>query len=414
MESISQSAVAEEASVLAEPPPNFGQLLRARREEAGLSIAALAKKAGLVRTTIANLEQGLTAPSPQTLKRLIAVKSLRLTELTSNEPKIDAWFTDAYNPIQMVQGMSAVLNGPGGRIEQTYLYLDPRSAVDYFMLCNTEEYLASFRAKIPFEKIAERILKESKGIGLDVDGLGCGDGKSETALMQRLADRMPAPPDLQLYLLDISHVLLSEGYRTALNSLAPRRIPVFAIHGNFNDIAKNPALYMHPTSIKRLRVFLMLGGTFGNLNDEPWFFQDLAACSLSGDMAVLDCQLTRAPADQPEQIRLLDLPLKTGRPPEAHNRFLSGPLRRHCEGLTNVRLRTELSTHCLVPGSYALEFWGDVDVEYEPMRRFLIQRVKRYDLDKLSLFLKTLGWNTVHAWKYGPDKLAAVLLIQRQ
>ena len=131
-------------------------------------------------------------------------------------------------------------------------------------------------------------------------------------------------------------------------------------------------------------------------------------------MAVLDCQLTRAPADQPEQIRLLDLPLKTGRPPEAHNRFLSGPLRRHCEGLTNVRLRTELSTHCLVPGSYALEFWGDVDVEYEPMRRFLIQRVKRYDLDKLSLFLKTLGWNTVHAWKYGPDKLAAVLLIQRQ
>ena len=208
MESISQSAVAEEASVLAEPPPNFGQLLRSRREEAGLSIAALAKKAGLVRTTIANLEQGLTAPSPQTLKRLIAVKSLRLTELTSNEPKIDAWFTDAYNPIQMVQGMSAVLNGPGGRIEQTYLYLDPRSAVDYFMLSNTEEYLASFRAKIPFEKIAERILKESKGIGLDVDGLGCGDGKSETALMQRLADRMPAPPDLQLYLLDISHVLL--------------------------------------------------------------------------------------------------------------------------------------------------------------------------------------------------------------
>ena len=414
MESISQSAVAEEASVLAEPPPNFGQLLRSRRQEAGLSIAALAKKAGVVRTTIANLEQGLTAPSPQTLKRLIAVKALRLTELTTNEPKLDAWFTEAYNPIQMIQGMSAVLNGPGGRIEQTYLYLDPRSAVDYFMLSNTEEYLAAFRGKIPFEKIAERILKESKGIGLDVDGLGCGDGKSETALMQRLADRMPAPPDLQLYLLDISHVLLSEGYRTALNSLAPRRIPVFAIHGNFNDIAKNPVLYMHPTSIKRLRVFLMLGGTFGNLHDEPWFFQDLAACSQSGDMVVLDCQLTRAPADQPEQIRLLDLPLKAGRPPEAHHRFLSGPLRRHCEGLTNVRLRTELSTHCLVPGSYALDFWGDVVVEYEPMRRFLIQRVKRYDLDKLSLFLKTLGWNTVQAWKYGPAKLAAVLLIQRQ
>jgi hypothetical protein len=125
-------------------------------------------------------------------------------------------------------------------------------------------------------------------------------------------------------------------------------------------------------------------------------------------------QLTRAPVEQPEMIRALDTPIRTKRPAESYIDFLEGPLRRHCEGLTNIKLRADLSTHCLVPGSYALEFWGDVDVEYEPMRRFLIQRVKRYDLDKLSLFLQTLGWNTIQTWKYGPDKMAAVLLIQRR
>jgi hypothetical protein len=232
--------------------------------------------------------------------------------------------------------------------------------------------------------------------------------------MQRLADHMPRPPDLQLYLLDISHVLLSEAYRTALDSLAPRRIPVFAIHGNFNDVSKNPLLYMHPRSIRRLRLFLMMGYTLGNISDEPWFFRDLAACAQPGDLAVLDFQLARAPADQPEKIRELDPPIRAKRPVASYTDFLSGPLRRHCRGLQGIRLRTELSTHCPVPGSYALENWAAVEKEDEPLRQFLVWRIKRYDLEKLSECLRSLGWNTLHAWKYGPEKLAAVLLIQRQ
>ena len=224
--------------------------------------------------------QRLTTASRQTLKRLAGVKSLRLTELdASRDGALDAWFTEQYNPMQMARGMASVLNGPGGQIEQTLLYLDPKSAADWYALSNSEEYITAWRSKLPLDHIAERILKASKGVGLDVDGLGCGDGKTETALMQRLADLMPSPPDLQLYLLDISHVLLSEAYRTALDSLAPRRIPVFAVHGNFNDVSKNPLLYMHPTSIRRMRVFLMMGATLGSIHDEPWFFRDLAACA---------------------------------------------------------------------------------------------------------------------------------------
>ena len=415
MEPVSEESVLKETEILASPPANFGELLRSRREEAKLSVADLARKTGLVRTTIHNIEQGITTASPQTLKLLASVKSLRLTELDASQTAAaDTWFTQQYDPMQMVRGMDAVLNGPGGQIEQTLLYLDPQSAADWYALSNSEQYITAFRSKMPLDKLAERIIRESKGVGLDVDGLGCGDGKTETTLMQRLADQMPAPPDLQLYLLDISHVLLSEAYRTALDALAPRRIPVFAIHGNFNDVSKNPLLYMHPSSIRRIRVFLLMGYTLGNISDEPWFFRDLAACSQKGDMAVLDCQLVRAPADQPDQIRELDPPIRAKRPVASYTEFLSGPLRRHCRGLQGIRLRTELSTHCPVPGSYALENWADVEKEFEPLRQFLVWRIKRYDLEKLSECLHSLGWNTIQTWKYGPEKLAAVLLIQRR
>ena len=67
-----------------------------------------------------------------------------------------------------------------------------------------------------------------------------------------------------------------------------------------------------------------------------------------------------------------------------------------------------------MPGSYALENWAAVEKEDEPLRQFLVFRIKRYDVQKLSEFLLSLGWNTVQTWKYGPEKLAAVLLIQRQ
>lgn len=397
-------------------PSNFGRILRQRREEAQLSLTALSKAAGLARATIVNVEHGLTTASPATIRRLAAVKALRLNEITGNAaPKAEAWFCEAYNPMALNHAMVRALNGPGGQIEQTFLYLDPQSACDWFALCNDEQYVNSIRSKAPLDKVAERITKEARGAGIDVNGLGCGDGKTETELMLRLSDLAPSiPPDLQLYLLDISHVLLSEAYRIALNALAPKRISVIGVHGDFNQIAANPMLYLHPESVRRVRVHLMMGYTLGNIRDELWFFRDLAACAQRGDLAVLDFQLARAPADRPDLIRALDAPVGAKKPAENYHQFLAGPLYRHTRGVRSVKLRTELTTTCPVPGSYAIETWATVEKELEPDRHFSMLRVKRYEQDKLSQFLSTIGWNTLQAWKYGPDKLSAVLLIQRQ
>jgi hypothetical protein len=148
-----------------------------------------------------------------------------------------------------------------------------------------------------------------------------------------------------------------------------------------------------------------MGYTLGNISDEPWFFRDLAACAQPGDLAVLDFGLARAPADQPEKIRELDPPIHAPSvPSESYTDFLSGPLRRHCRGLQGIRLRTELSTHCPVPGSYALENWAAVEKEDEPLRQFLVWRIKRYDLEKLSECLRSLGWNTLHDLEVWPGK----------
>lgn len=405
----------DEAELLADPPPNFGELLRSRREEAQLSIAALAAKAGVSRNTIVNLEKGGTAPSPLTLRRLVAVKALRLqTALSADRQKADAWFTTAYDPLAMTHQMTNTLNGPGGQLDQTYLYLDPQSAADWHALSNDSEYVRLYRSQAPLAKLAERINKEARGAGIDIDALGCGDGKTETTLVSHIADlAQGTKPDLQLYLVDISHVLLTEAYRTAMNALAPRGIPVHPIHGDLHDIAKNPILYHHPESLRRLRVFLMMGYTLGNIRHEPWFFRDLAACAQPGDLAVLDFGLTRAPADQPHLIQEIDPAIRAKKPANIYRSFLSGPLNRHIQGCSSIKLRIELSTDCPVPGSYAIENWATVKVEHEQDRQFLMFLVKRYDLAKLSEFLFRLGWQMLQSWKYGPDALAAVMLLKK-
>lgn len=405
-----------------EAPRDFGTLLKQRREEAGLSYSSLARHAGLTRGTIRNIEEGLTTASPGTVRRLASVPALKLhpsdlhgaTECSDWQP--DAWFAPQYNPLQIAREMAATINGPGGQLEQTYLYLDPQSASDWHALCNGERYTTAFRAQIPLDKVAERIIKESRGAGLDVDALGSGDGKTETALVQRLSDLMPSPPDLRMYLLDISHTLLSTAYRYASDALAQRRVAVFPIHGNFHDIARLPVLYYHPAGAGRVRVFALLGASMANLADEVRFFRDLAECAAPGDLALVDLQLVYAPIENPELIRQLDPPIRDGQPTQSHKDFLSGPLQRHCRGLKSVSLRMELSLHCPVPGSYSADCVADVQMHEGPTKHFLVWRIKRYDPVRLGECVESLGWEHVQTWLYGPgkEKLAAVLLLRRK
>ncbi len=395
---------------------DFGTLLRQRREAARLSQSELARRARLTRGTVHNIEEGLTEPSPTTLRRLRGLTELRLdaVDLGGAEAgwQLGSWLSPKYDPVALAADMTALLNGPGGTLEQTYQYLDAQSAADWLRYCSEESYVSSFRDKVPAQQLAQTIAGRLGGRGLDINALGVGDGRTETRLVQALLTEVTEQPDLRMYLVDISHPLLVTAFKHAASLLAASRVPVFPVHGNFYEVSRIVPLHYQPPGSTRRRLWTMFGNTFGNLPHEPSLLADLYACTSRGDMLLLDVQLVWAPAEDMEAVRAADPALR--RPlPERIVQWLSGPLLRHCRGVRSVRLSVDSNHHCPLPGSYELVIWADVRLERES-RRFAAWRIRRYDLHKLAATLGELGWRKVLSHSYGPEpKRMGVMLCER-
>lgn len=399
----------------------FAAVLRDKRKAAGLTQEQLAQSALLSKRTIYGIEAGKQAPSRSTMCRLLAVPGLNLavsdfsTDVTLDPAwSPNCWLAPRYNPSELMQDMVNLLNGPGGQLEQTHLYLEPQSANDYMALCSTAPVFVGFRAAAPLEQIAAQTVKRCVGWGVDVAGLGSGDGQSEVRLVQAIARGRGASADLRLYLLDVSHTMLSVAYKHARSSLTIPGLAVFALHANFHELARYDFLRAAPAT-RRRRVYTLLGGTMANLDNEVRFFQDLGQCAAPDDLCVLDLQIVYAPVEDAEEIRRVDPPLANrGNPP--HLKWLTGPLERHCHGSASIQLYTDLTTHCPVPGSYEVDFLGRVRMRDGLERQFLVWRVKRYDPERLAKCLEGLGWECLTTMRYGvaAQKTAAVMLLRKR
>lgn len=383
--------------------PTFGAELRARREAAGFSQAALARRAGIARGTIRNIEEGRTDPSPETLRRLQQVASLHLSaDPTAPE---GAWtpaahYAPSYAPLSLAADMVAACNAQGGALDQAFLYLDLQGAADWLRYANDGVYVANFRQRLPLEEMARRILKGYSGHGLDVVALGVGDGKDETRLAQHLAALLPAPPDLRLYVVDISHGLLHAAFTHAVDTLGSARVAVLPVHGDFYGLPRYPVLAYRPDGDRRARCWVLLGGTTQNLRDEVAFFRDLHSISRPGDYVLLQAQGGYAAAHDLKAVRAAD-PALTRSIAAPVERWVTGPLRRHCVGLANVTLRAEVSNHCPVPGSYEIHLQGDVLLASGARRAVLCWRAKRYDPTQLAAAMRDIGWREVSTLQYG-------------
>lgn len=400
------------------PGKAFADLLRHRREKAGITVSELARLSGLTRGTIRNLESGRTAPTPETFRRLAQIADLDLTEAPSRSdttgfaPTPSAWLSPRYDPLQLASDMAQIFNGPGGTLEQTFAYLDPQSAADWYEYSNLPGYLESFRSKIPVELLARAVMDASTAKSLDLVALGVGDGKSETRLTQALSQLLPGPAALRMYLLEISHPLLVTAYKHAVAGL-PGELPVFPIHGNFLDLPRVLPLQQQPGRERR-RLWTMFGNTMGNLAHEPSFLADVGASSRPGDLLLLDVQKTWAPARDLKAIRKDD-PIFNGPMHPVAERWLSGPVLRHCRGAREVRFDLVPHNRCTLAGSYEITFSADVTFDGGRQRRFEVFRVRRYDVAKLTSELNDLGWRCVFSALYGPaPEHMAMLLLQRQ
>ncbi len=414
-----QSPVMPSASVSQEGRRELAKLLRQRRAAANLTQERLAELAGLSTGTIKGVEAGSATPTRSTLMRLLAVKELGL-QPAELPLKADAWqdgqaaptsyFSPTYEPMRMFLDLVAQLNSEGGYIEQTYAYIDSMSAAKWYALSTDENYERDYRRPVPLEQAAETLGQHLGRQGVDLICLGSGDARQETRLMQALASHRPQALH-RLFLVDISHALLTTGYRHATEVLEKLgNVSCFAIHGNFHHLPRYSQLHYKTEVAHRRRVLVMLGHTIANLDNEARFVRHNLAGYAPGDCLVVDLRLAYGSPDHPEQLMKQD-PAFAGGVPPAVAEWLAGPIRRYVPDLVDVHCTHQLDTACAVRGSYAIEIMAHVKTKGGTERHFSISRHRRHDPDELAKCLQRLGWQELGRIPYGIGTKPDIMLM---
>ncbi len=408
-------------------PHPWAQTLRAAREAAHLTRPQLARRAGLSESSLKNFESGRCHPSPASLHLLQAVPELRLQGFAPQAPDSlfwpNCWLAPDFDPIKMARELELQVNGRGGHLDQTSLYLDPLSAACWCALAEEEGYLAA-RAEMPLDRAALQARHCAGPAALDVIGLGSGDAREEVRLVHHLV-REPADPnhprDLRLFLLDISQPLLGAAYRHADSRLRPHGVAVCAIQGDFHHLSRYTQLLRDPEGRPRRRLVCLFGNTFANLHNEILFVRNSLIGFAPGDLLLLNVPLVCAPADRPDEILRRD-PRLSGRLPQSlsgiqgrYEEWLTGPIRRYGKGVHSVELSTHLDTAaCPVPGSYAAEVRARVHLINGEERSFSLIYLKRYDVQKLVECMQKEGWAPVDGWKYAEQHHPRLLYLFRK
>ena len=386
----------------------FGKRLKRKRMQANLGQKQLADLVDISEAMIRAIEGGQRRPSREVLLRLLAAPplGLRIEDIASDSANDGvvptSWLAPHYDPSQMITAMVEQLNGAGGSLEQTTAYLDYQSAKDCLDIFSSQSYLDAFSNVAALEQVAQRIVAESGAGGLDVIALGSGDAKREIKLVEYLLQhgRAHGAKDIRLFLLDISHSLLTVGHRNAREALGSSVKSIIALHGNFHDLPKYPLFSQHDVRT-RTRVFTMLGCTLANLDNEVRFFRDTMSSAAPGDFFLADFTHTYASAEHPEKIRATDPAYLSGVRP-AYKSWLAGPLYRYQKNLVDLELSMDLNTDCAVRGSYELVYVAHATVQgTSTRRRFAVFRVKRYDAEKLEECLNRSNWRPLERLQYG-------------
>lgn len=216
---------------------------------------------------------------------------------------------------------------------------------------------------------------------------------------------------MRLYLLDISHYLLSAAYRHAEDTLIGQRgTAVFAIQGNFFHLPRYTQLHYRPERSHRRRVVCLLGSTLCNMDNEVQFLRHSLVGFAPGDYLILNERRAYASPEDPQEIRRKD-PTLQAPIPTAHAEWLGGPIRRYCAEVTDVQFSASLNTSCPIPGSYAIDLMAHVRQSGKQEKRFSVFRFKRYDMARLKACLQELGWELVSEHAYGGEQPHQMMLL---
>ena len=402
----------------------FGDLLRQHRSDAGLTQRQLADYSGLSLSLIRKLEQSDTPATRSSLLGLCSVAELKLVppEVTtlpvarehSHRSAPNWYMSPGFDSVTMMSELNQQINGSGGTIEQTYVYLDPQSALDWISISNSPRYVAAIRESLPYGAVAKKLREVIGNAGIDLIALGPGDGKSEVRLVQQIHEDGERP-NMRFYLLDASQPLLSRAFKHAVDTFSDDPgIFVCGIQGNFHHLSRYAQLHYTPARSHRRRVYVMLGNTIGNLEHEPHFFQSAFSGAAPGDLLLFDVDYAFATSGDPDEIRSKE-PAFRGPVRDEHQRWLGGPIKRYCQDAQSVDFDIRLDTNRPLTGSYGLQFVATVNFPGKRTKEFCMYEVRRYEPNGIVRCLRGLGWDNVGVFPFtGSESRPRGLLMFRK
>lgn len=408
-----------------DPRKALGELLRMRREQAGLSRAKLGKKARVSEASI-KLVESYGQISRKMFLRLIAVPDLRLTyvdgaaafdgpqqiplELAAGAdvphvvelaPRLNAFLAPVADVMSLYeQQRQALLARSGAPLRPFVAYFDPAGAFDYRQWLDasgsgwqTRSVLAQFLEPI------KRCLELDPGVPdlrpLDVVALGCGVGENETHLVQVLLEEALGGP-LTLCLQDLSFPLLSAASRHASDvlSIYPQATR-WALHADLEQLGPHGTLLLRERS---RRLFTLLGHTLGEVENEQRLLREsIGAVALPGDLLLLDVAVTSA---EPPATRELLWKL--------YEKWQRGLVQRARPELKGLQLEELLLTQ---------QGWADLEhdivVTSDQGPRWVVGRRRSYNPARLSKLLGAAGWNVLHREDYGTQTPSSMFLCER-
>jgi transcriptional regulator with XRE-family HTH domain len=385
----------------------FGRELMERRRKAQLTRVALARITGLSEATLKLIEKGHSRPTRNTLMRLLVVKKLQLSQsdvegiLRTNgrmtpifqpvehhvAPELNFLVMPEYDNTQMFLNFVQFLQGSGGHIEQTYLYLDPLSVLDYISM---KKKLPCFqnKAATSFHEMAKRIM--SKHDRFEIVVLGSGDGQTAVQFI-RILSEVQQEVDLDVILVDISQSLLTTAYHHSMQVLG--KIPgirIVALQGNFLQFQTLPPKPLRTDS--RRRIVVLLGFTFSTLDQGFEFLANKLRGPLGElDFLLIDVLLAYGKTDK--EITDND-PLLRDALPSSLRRWLERPLSHSLSGTARIRFQTNLDTRSL-PRSYLITINAVVESLQKDERVFSMLRIRRYEPKFFARQMELLGWTLV-------------------
>lgn len=402
----------------------FGNLLRDRRNAAGLSRAALGRRCKLSEAMIKLVESASRAPTRKTLIRLVGVQDLGLSwddvailggdaPRSSNSPspeetalRLNCLVAPRCDPVRIEAELRRLLQGAGGHVEQWAAYHDSRSALAYVGTCH-QGPRGALRDGYPILKIAECIARHAGDSALRVIALGAGAGALELRLAQQIQSETDAR-DLELCLIDLSAPLLCAALDAATDALSSVPMRCWGVLASFAHLPQLTHAYAEIGSLPRRRVFVLIGETLADLEHEPRFFAHQMQGAQPGDLLVVDFLPAVTPAER-DPLLLMGLSA-------LQQEWLLGIGRRYWPSQARADLSVVLEPYPLLRSSYAVTARVRLWLDRQRYKDFSLYRFKRYEPPALIDALRVCGWELLTSIpiEAGRCRASAIILRKRE